>query len=95
MLVLIATCGCSRKDDFACVEQLNSRVAVGASMKDAESAVNRCGVEYYIDPTSNALRGVKRGMTRGLVQESRVVTIKFDHNSRVSSVDITKGFTGP
>jgi hypothetical protein len=61
VIVLAGMCGCSRKDDFRCVENLKTRVPIGASMDAAEAAVKECGLEYSLDRSGRVLHAVKRG----------------------------------
>lgn len=94
-IVCLIVCGCSRANDFGCVEALKAHVPLGAKIADAETIVKRCGIEYSIDESSRHLRGISRGKPGGMVQESRSVIIKFDQAGNVSSVVVTKEFTGP
>jgi hypothetical protein len=94
-LVLAGMCGCSRKEDFSCTENLKTSISIGASMDAAEAAVKDCGLEYSLDRSGKALHAIKRGEKKGLTQESRVVVIRFDQSDRVSSIDIKPEFTGP
>jgi hypothetical protein len=95
IFALAATCACSTKQDFSCVDQLKTRVPIGASIASAETAAKECGLEYSVDRAGRFLRAVKRGQKKGMTQESRVVVIKFDNLDRVSSVDVKPEFTGP
>ena len=47
-------------------------------MDRAKAAVERCQIEYSIDPASKTLHGIMRGKSGMIVQENRTVTIKFD-----------------
>lgn len=95
LLVVMMCIGCSRRSDFTCVEELRTRVPMGASLDAAESAVKECGMEYSVDKAGKVLRAVKRGGKKGLTQESRVVVIKLDESNRVSALEIKSEFTGP
>src|ERR1700745_439078 len=95
ILAFAALCGCSRKQDFTCVDQLKTRVPIGAPVDIAEAAVKECGLEYSVDRPGRGLHAVKRGRKKGITQEDRVVEIRFDDSGRVSSVEIRSAFTGP
>jgi hypothetical protein len=95
ILALAAMCGCSRTQNFDCVDQLKTRVPIGSSIDAAEMAVKECGLEYSLDRSGRVLHGVKRGAKKGITQESRVVLIKFDDADKVSSVEVKAEFTGP
>jgi hypothetical protein len=94
-LALLLMCGCSRKDNFACVEAIKNQVAIGASMERAKAVVEGCRMEYSIDPASKTLHGIVHGKSGVMTRESRTVTIKFDDVGRVASVEVGKEFTGP
>ena len=64
-------------------------------MESAKAVVEGCRMEYSIDPTSKTLHGIVRSKSGITVRESRVVTVKFDEAGKVSSVEVTKEFTGP
>ena len=88
-------CGCSRKQDFSCVEQLEKRVPIGTPVDIAEKVVKECGLEYSLDKPGRVLHAVKRGRKKGVTEESRAVVIRFDESGRVSSVEVKPAFTGP
>jgi hypothetical protein len=88
-------CGCSRKDNFACVEAIKNQVAIGESKQRAKAVVEGCRMEYSIDPASKTLHGIVRGKSGIMTRESRTVTIEFDEAGKVSSVEVIKEFTGP
>ena len=94
-LVLAGMCGCSKKADFGCAENLKTRITIGASMDDAEAAVKECGLEYSLDRSGKVLHAVKRGKKKGMTQESRVILITFDQSDKVSSIDVKPEYTGP
>jgi len=93
-IMWLIMCGCSRTNNFACVEELKSHVPIGAKIADAETAAKSCGIDYSVDASSRTLSGISRGKAGGIVQESRSLIIKFDLVGNVSSVVVTKEFTG-
>lgn len=92
LMILAALCGCSRKQDFGCADNLKTRVPIGASIDAAEAAIKGCGFEYSLQRSARVLQ---RGEKKGLTQESRAVVIRFDQLDRVSSVEVKPEFTGP
>jgi hypothetical protein len=95
LLTLVTMCGCSKKEDLGCADQLKNRVPIGTTLEAAEAAVKECGMEYSTDVSRRILHAVKRGEKKGMTQESRVVVIEFDDTGRVSSIDVKPEFTGP
>lgn len=95
LMILAALCGCSRKQDFGCADNLKTRVPIGASIDAAEAAIKGCGFEYSLQRSARVLHAIKRGEKKGLTQESRAVVIRFDQLDRVSSVEVKPEFTGP
>ena len=94
-LVFVVTCGCSKRDDFSCAENLQTRISIGVSIDAAEAAVKECGLEYSLDRRGKVLHAIKRSKKKGITQESRVVVITFDQSDKVSSVIVTPQYTGP
>ncbi len=95
LLTLVIMCGCSKKQDFGCADQLKNRVSIGTTLESAEAAVKECGMEYSTDASRKVLHAIKRGEKKGMTQENRVVVIEFDDTGRVSSIDVKTEFTGP
>jgi hypothetical protein len=95
LLTLVTMCGCSKKQDFGCADQLKNRVPIGTTLEAAEAAVKECEIEYSIDSPRKVLHALKRGEKKGMTQENRAVVIQFDEDGRVSSIDVKPEFTGP
>jgi len=95
LLMLVIMCGCSKKQDFGCVDQLKNRVPIGTTLESAEGAVKECGLEYATDANRKVLHAIKRGDKKGVTQENRIVVIEFDDTGKVSSIDVKPEFTGP
>lgn len=95
ILALAVMCGCSRKQDFSCVDRLAARLPVGTSGSKAEQALKECGLEYSLDRQARVFHAVVRGRKEGLTREDRVVLIKLDSSENVTWVEVKTEFTGP
>jgi hypothetical protein len=94
VLMMVAMCGCSEKQDFSCVDHLAALIPPGTSATKAEQTLKECNLEYSIDKQERVFHAIKRGKANWLAREDRVVVVKLDSADSVTSVEIKREFTG-
>lgn len=94
-LTLIIMSGCTKDVHDKCVETLSDKIHVGATQREAESALEACGCTHSFDAKTNTIQGTKPAQRRWFMQSDWNVLISLDQAKKVKSVVVKKIVTGP